>query len=297
MFIVSCLMLAASLIAPTAIAEKYVRKQMMIDASGSKAIREMLAQAQDEKLYGLSALYDGSGFVRIPAGEFLMGSRNGNDDEQPVHRVRISRSFEMGKFEVTQTQWESVMASNRNAHEGPRTKTVAHGDAVAASDPSHFKGPTLPVENVSWDDVQQFLGALNALDKKHLYRLPTEAEWEYACKAGNMGENAERLNAVAWYRDSSGGKTQPVGQKEPNAWGLYDMHGNVWEWVQDWYAAGYYKNNPVTDPQGSGPASYRVYRGGSWHSSTTDCHSAFRSFDLPINRSYAVGFRLVRTAK
>lgn len=297
MFILSCVMLAVSLTASTANAQKHVHQQMIVNASGGKAVSEMLVKAQDEKLYGLSALYDGSGFVRIPAGEFLMGSRRGNVDEQPVHRVRIRQNFEMGKFEVTQAQWESVMASNRNAHAGPGTKQVAHGDAVAASDPSHFKGPTLPVENVSWDDVQQFLLALNALDKKHLYRLPTEAEWEYACKASGTGEHAGSLNAVAWYRDNSRGQTQPVGRKEPNAWGLYDMHGNVWEWVQDWYTAGYYRNSPAIDPQGSGPASYRVYRGGSWHSSITDCHSAFRSFDLPVNRSYAVGFRLVRTAK
>jgi len=334
-FILSCLMLPASLIATTAMAQKYVHVQVMIDADGlvkrrhfgtafdettplhpefvnmpegirslflpnnalgCKAVREVRAKAQDEKLYGLSALYDGSGFVRIPAGEFLMGSRNGNGDEQPVHRVRIRQSFEMGKFEVTQAQWESVMGSNRNAHAGPGTKEMAHGDAVAVSDPSHFKGSTLPVENVSWDDVQQFLGALNALDKKHVYRLPTEAEWEYACKAGGAGEKAESLSTAAWYRDNSKSQTQPVGQKEPNAWGLYDMHGNVWEWVQDWYSHVYYRNSPATDPPGAGPASYRVYRGGSWHSSPTDCRSAFRSFDLPVNRSYAVGFRLVKTA-
>ncbi|HVF28549.1 MAG TPA: formylglycine-generating enzyme family protein [Pyrinomonadaceae bacterium] len=270
---------------------------LLSNASGSKAEREMRAKAQDEKRYGLSALYDGSGFVRVPAGEFLMGSRGGNNDERPVHRVRISQNFEMGKFEVTQAQWEAVMGGTAGAHAGRGDKKTAEDDAAAGSDPSHFKGSTLPVENVSWEDVQQFLRALNARDSRHAYRLPTEAEWEYACRAGSRGDSAESLNAVAWYRENSQNQTQPVGEKEPNAWGLYDMRGNVWEWVQDWYSPVYYKNSPAVNPQGPESGSYRVYRGGSWHSSATDCGLAFRSFDLPVNRSYSVGFRLVRTVK
>ncbi|MEJ7711812.1 MAG: formylglycine-generating enzyme family protein [Pyrinomonadaceae bacterium] len=270
-------MVAASLIATTAVAHP----------------------VQEEKLYGLSALYDGSGFVRIPAGEFLMGARNGNGDEQPIHRVRINRSFEMGKFEVTQAQWQAVMGSNEDAHarRRPEKEKVAQREAMPNSDPSHFKGSNLPVENVSWDDVQQFLQALNARDSKHLYRLPTEAEWEYACSAGSKGDPDGSLDVTAWYRDNSSSQTQPVGQKQPNAWGLYDMHGNVWEWVQDWYGPVYYKNSPTVDPQGPESGSYRMYRGGSWHSSATDCRLAFRSFDLPVNRSYSLGLRLVRTEK
>lgn len=265
-------------------------------AFGGAGVGGMRAQVREEKLYGISALYDGSGFVRIPAGEFLMGARNGNGDERPVHRVRISRSFEMGKFEVTQAQWEAVMDGRVDAHAGQDDKRTAEGDGMVNSDPSHFKGSTLPVENVSWDDVQRFLEALNARDHKHLYRLPTEAEWEYACRAGSKGDYAGNLHAVAWYRDNSKNQTQPVGQKEPNAWGLYDMHGNVWEWVQNWYDPRY-KNNSTIDPQGPASGSYRVYRGGSWHSSATDCRSAFRSFDLPVNRSYSLGLRLVRTTR
>ncbi|MDQ3686645.1 MAG: formylglycine-generating enzyme family protein [Acidobacteriota bacterium] len=257
----------------------------------------MTAGVQKEKRYGLSALYDGSGFVRLPAGEFLMGSASGNSDERPVHRVRISRNFEMGKFEVTQAQWEAVMGGSAGAHAGQGNKKTAEEGTLAGSDPSHFKGSRLPVENVSWDDVQQFLRALNARDSRHVYRLPTEAEWEYACRAGSKGDDAESLNTVAWYRDNSQSQTQPVGEKEPNAWGLYDMHGNVWEWVQDWYGPVYYKNSPAVNPQGPESGSYRVYRGGSWHSSATDCKLAFRSFDLPVNRSYSLGLRLVRTVK
>lgn len=266
-------------------------------ASSGKAAREMGTRVQDEKLYGLKALYDGSGFARVPAGEFLMGSRNGGGDERPVHRVRISRSFEMGKFEVTQAQWEAVMGSNRDAHAEPEKESGAPGEPMVSDNPSHFKGSTLPVENVSWDDVQQFLRQLNRLDSNHRYRLPTEAEWEYACRAGSTKESAGSLDAVAWYTSNSGGQTQPVGQKQPNAWGLYDMHGNVLEWVQDWYAHDYYRNGPATDPQGPESGSYRVYRGGSWYGSAADCRPAFRSFDLPGNRYYSLGLRLVRTAK
>lgn len=257
----------------------------------------MSVRVQEEKLYGLKALYDGSGFVRIPAGEFLMGSRGGSGDERPVHRVRISKSFEMGKFEVTQAQWEAVVGSNRDAHASPEKGSSAQGEPVVSSNPSHFKGSTLPVENVSWDDVQQFLRWLDKLDSRHRYRLPTEAEWEYACRAGRTKDDAGSLDAVAWYRANSGGQTQPVGQKQPNAWGLYDMQGNVLEWVQDWYGHDYYRNGPATNPQGPVSGSYRVYRGGSWYGSAADCRAAFRSFDLPGNRYYSLGLRLVRTAK
>ncbi len=251
--------------------------------------KTVASHPQEENLFGLGALLDGSGFVRIPAGEFLMGADKGNDDEKPAHRVRIGQSVEMGKFEVTQAQWEAVMSRPPEAHARP-------GSRPAVVNPSYFKGSTLPVENVSWDEVQQFLRALNARDRQHEYRLPTEAEWEYACRAGRE-EEPDKLEAQAWYRDNSSGHTQPVGQKQPNAWGLYDMHGNVWEWVQDWYDPNYYKNSPATDPKGPEAASYRVYRGGSWYSSVTDCRAAMRGFDLPSNHYYSLGFRLVRIAK
>src|SRR6185295_12837821 len=129
-----------------------------------------------------------------------------------VHKVRITRQFEIGKYEVTQEQWQAVMGDN----------------------PSNFKGANLPVEKVSWNDAQDFLLKLNARDG-YTYRLPTEAEWEYACRAGSMGDFAGELDDVAWYDKNSGSKTHPVGQKRPNVWGLYDMHGNVSEWCSDWY--------------------------------------------------------------
>jgi len=248
-----------------------------------------------EQHYGIRALLDGRAFARIPAGEFLMGSKDGNGDERPAHRVRISRGFEMGKYEVSQAQWEAVMIGSPAAHAGPRRQDAA--PAEAGGNPSYFKGASLPVENVSWDDAQEFIRLLNARDHSHQYRLPTEAEWEYACRAGGTGDQAGNLDAVAWHRGNSGGQTHPVGQKQPNAWGLYDMHGNVLEWVGDWYRQDYYQNRRAVDPQGPPSASYRVYRGGSWYSSASDCRSAFRGFDLPANHYYSVGFRLVRAPK
>src|SRR5688572_10735614 len=152
-------------------------------------------------------------FVKIPAGEFLMGSDNGEDNEKPAHRVVISRGFEMGKYEVTQAEWEALMGSN----------------------PSKFKGTDLPVEQVSWDDAQSFIKAMNARNDGYEYRLPTDAEWEYAARAGATGDygGTGNLSEMGWYGGNSGGKTHPVGGKTANAWGLYDMHGNSWEWCQD----------------------------------------------------------------
>jgi formylglycine-generating enzyme required for sulfatase activity len=164
-------------------------------------------------------------FVLIQAWTFQMGSNNGEPNEKPVHMVRISRPFYLGKYEVTQAQWEAVMGNN----------------------PSQFKGdPNSPVENVSWDDVQEFIKRLKRLNTRESgvkYRLPREAEWEYAAQAGtttaySFGNDPSQLGEYAWYGENANGETHPVGQKKPNPWGLYDMHGNVWEWVQDWYGVG-----------------------------------------------------------
>ena len=205
-----------------------------------------------------------------------MGSLNGNGDERPPHLVRISRGFEMGKYEVTQVEWEALMGSN----------------------PSRFKSADRPVENVSWDDVQRFIRKLNAKSDGFIYRLPTEAEWEYACRAGTTGDYAGSLDDMGWYERNSNGQTHPVGQKRPNAWGLYDMHGNVWEWVQDWF--GPYDPSMVTDPHGPASAKYRTNWGGGWSFWAAYCRSAKRDGDAPGDRgdrSGFLGFRLVRTAK
>jgi formylglycine-generating enzyme required for sulfatase activity len=219
----------------------------------------------------------GMEFVLIPAGTFMMGSEKGEADERPVHRVTISQPFYLGKYEVTQAQWQAVMGRN----------------------PSLFQGDaTLPVEQVWWDEVQEFLRKLNAMEGGNKYRLPTEAEWEYAARAGSsteysFGDATSQLGDYAWYRANSGGKTHPVGQLKPNAWGLYDIHGNVMEWVQDWY--GRYPAEPVTDPQGPPSGTHRMRRGGAWNSVAAVCRSANR-YSVPGFRDDFLGVRVLRTA-
>jgi len=244
--------------------------------------------------YGVTALLDGSAMVRIPAGEFAMGSASGDADEAPVHRVRITHAYEMGKFEITQAQWETVM-TDPHAQPGAVRTTPEH--VAVSSTPSRFKGGALPVDSVSWDDIQVFLARLNARDRDHLYRLPTEAEWEYACKAGSHGDGSAALATEAWYKDNSGDRTRPVGEKQPNAWGLFDMLGNAAEWVQDWYGHDYYAESPATDPTGPGSGSYRIYRGGCWFDLAKYCRATARKFDFPVNRHDSVGFRVVRTPR
>lgn len=255
-----------------------------------------LAAMQDDgaaQTHGLDELMQGSGIVRIRAGEFSMGSENSGDDEQPVHRVRIAHDFEIGKYEVTQAQWATVMT---DAHPDPAHPMVNAQGTEVSRDPSHFKGASLPVESVSWDDVELFLKRLNARDSNHGYRLPTEAEWEYACKAGHK-ERPEALGATGWCKSDSGEQTHPVGLKKPNAWGLYDMDGNVAEWVQDWYSRNYYEGSPRVDPTGPRGGTYRVFRGGSWLDTPERCRAAYRGFDFPVSRFYNVGFRVVRFSK
>jgi formylglycine-generating enzyme required for sulfatase activity len=221
--------------------------------------------------------------VLIPAGEFRMGSPDSDDDaddEKPQHQVRITRRFYLGKYEVTQQQWEPVMGDN----------------------PSEFKGPRNPVERVSWDDCQDFLRRLN---RKHTspgatFRLPTEAEWEYACRAGSttrwcFGDEEARLGEYAWYNDNSERTTHPVGQKKGNAWALYDMHGNVWEWCADWYEGEYYGSSPSNDPKGPNSGRYRVRRGGSWSGNPRYTRSADRAGLTPDDRNQNYGFRVART--
>jgi len=211
-------------------------------------------------------------FVPIPPGGFDMGSENRDSDERPVHRVRVSKAFELGKYPVTQEQWEAGMGSN----------------------PSYFKGPDRPVETVSWNDVQEFLKKLNRRGDGHLYRLPTEAEWEYAARAGTTGDSPAELDAVAWYHGNSRAQTHPVGQKQPNAWGLYDMLGNVWEWCRDWYSPDYYRNSPTVDPPGPPSGSQRVLRGGSSYYNASYLRAATRFRGEPGDRSINLGFRCVR---
>lgn len=221
----------------------------------------------------------GMQFVLIPAGQFRMGfaGRDADHDEQPVHTVMISQPFYLGKYEVTQQQWRLVMGNN----------------------PSRFTGDEArPVEQVSWEDVQAFIHRLNLREQSTNYRLPTEAEWEYAARAGSatmysFGNDMSLLGTYAWYADNSQGTTHPVGQLKPNAWGLHDLYGNVWEWVHDRYGA--YTDTTVTDPQGATVGSDRLVRGGSWPYHARYCRSAYRYGLDPTYRFDSIGFRLVKT--
>ncbi len=219
--------------------------------------------------------------IKLPGGEFTMGS-NEYDDEKPPHQVKLS-PFAIGKYEVTQRQWKVVMGNN----------------------PSQFNwSDDLPVENVSWEMARDFIKRLNARVSGGTWRLPTEAEWEYAARAGSrsrysFGDDASQLHNYAWFYDSSdygmqAKQTHPVGHLRPNGFGLYDIQGNVWEWCSDWYDAGYYKQSTGTDPQGPSAGSYRVHRGGGWGNGAVDCRSADRGWNASGNRSDDLGFRLVR---
>ena len=218
--------------------------------------------------------------VFVEGGTFRMGatSEQGADAyyyEKPVHSVTLS-DYYIGKYEVTQAQWEAVMGSN----------------------PSHFtgfEGDNRPVEWVSWEDIQKFIAKLNQKTGK-TYRLPTEAEWEYAARGGNKSQGykyagSNEIGEVAWYKENSGNKTHPVGQKQPNELGLYDMTGNVWEWCQDWY--GDYSSASRTDPTGPASGSSRVLRGGCWWYIAGYCRVSYRIHDYPSVRSGIFGFRLV----
>ncbi|MFL5244759.1 MAG: formylglycine-generating enzyme family protein [Gemmataceae bacterium] len=234
--------------------------------------------------------------VVIPAGSFEMGSRTGKEDESYVHRVSLD-SFFMDKFEVTQAEFERLHLPN----------------------PSHFKGAALPAEQITWAQAAFCCNARSrdeglqpcyneqtgecSFDADG-YRLPTEAEWEYACRAGSeadycFGGDPRKLGEYAWYADNSAKKTHPVGKKKPNAWGLYDMHGNVAEWCNDVYDKGYYQTSPATNPRGPADGKENVLRGGAWKSSADAVRSSYRLGDNPgfsdacLARD-AIGFRCVR---
>jgi formylglycine-generating enzyme required for sulfatase activity len=216
--------------------------------------------------------------VLIRPGSFMMGNEKGDDDEKPVHKVTISKPFYLGKFEVTQEQWQAVMGSN----------------------PSHFRGAKNPVDRVSWEACQAFIKKLNEkfAHAQVTFGLPTEAEWEYACRAGStsrcgFGDRQSKLAEYAWFTDDAGGTTHPVGQKKPNAWGLYDMHGNVWEWCGDWYDGDYYKRSPAVDPTGPTAVTSRVLRGGSWSDPLPYCRSSYRYCLPPWFCVYCYGVRVL----
>ena len=229
--------------------------------------------------------------VWISAGTFTMGTSSSQEQalrsggiwqdwmarEQPAHPVTISKGFWLGKYEVTQAQWKSVMGSK----------------------PSYYKGSNRPVEQVSWEDVQGFIEKLNQAEGRKIYRLPTEAQWENAARAGTssmwpFGNSESQLGSYAWYSgNNTPSGTKEVGRKQANAWELHDMLGNVYEWCEDWYGA--YPSGSQTDPTGAASGSYRVFRGGVFSGDARYVRPAFRDCGTPSGRSGYVGFRLLRT--
>ena len=227
-------------------------------------------------------------FAYIPAGTFTMGSPDSEEgrgaDEGPQHEVTISQGFYLGKYEVTQGQWENVMGT-----------TPWSGKSWVEENADH------PAVYVSWEDVQAFIQKLNDAAGKELYRLPTEAEWEYACRAGtttrwSFGDDESDLGDYAWYNDNAWDVGEryahEVGTKLANPWGLYDMHGNVYEWCLDWY--GSYSSEAQTDPSGPESGSYRVLRGGSWKSASSLVRCTYRDRGHPEDRYFLIGFRCAR---
>ena len=244
------------------------------DLKPGSAIARELADAERARMGRGPSGPAGMVFEWIPGGEFLMGSTSGQayGSERPTTDVRITRGFWLGKYEVTQAEWFAVMQTTPSTHAGCGR---------------------CPVERVSWTDVQEYIRRLNAREGAGVYRLPTEAEWEYAARAGTTEDRYGTLGSVAWHVGNSTGGSQRVGGKTPNRWGLHDMLGNVFEWVQDWY--GQYPGGSVADPKGPGSGSERVCRGGSWRRDQRQARAPNRGRGQPHVRNDNLGFRLVRT--
>jgi len=246
------------------------------DVAIREAEEDLRHQEMRKNLAALAAEEIASNMVRIPGGSFRMGCtiEQGEDcweNERPEHRVTVS-TFYINKYQITQAQWRAIMGS----------------DPIEL----HNKACDLcPVEGVNWMDVQEFISELNRFTGSN-YRLPTEAEWEYAARGGEnyTYSGSNNIMTIAWYRDNSGGRTHPVGSKAPNKFGLYDMTGNVFEWCNDWF--GNYFSGSKTDPMGPTSGTTRVVRGGSYHSVTQDCRVSFRGYRAPWMRNVHLGFRL-----
>jgi formylglycine-generating enzyme required for sulfatase activity/serine/threonine protein kinase len=231
---------------------------------------------------------------RISGGKdtFTMGSpedEEGRYDTETQHEVKLTHGFWMGKYPVTQGQWEVVMGGNPSCFQNEIV--LKEGFLGFGRETRKFSKPMHPVEQVSWEDGQEYLKKLKTEGGKGAYRLPTEAEWEYACRAGTRGRYAGKLDEMGWYSANSGSQTQEVGKKRANGWGLHDMHGNVWEWVADWYGA--YPKGLHVDPTGPANGSYRVYRGGGWSGAAAYCRVASRIIVRPTSARSYLGFRVV----
>lgn len=258
----------------------YGSRYYKVCAVGHGLTSEMSAASEEVSIeyvvhpeYNVQVTVNGVSFtmIKVEAGTFQMGSTSGRDNEQPVHQVTLTNDYYIGETEVTQELWQAVMGSN----------------------PSYFKGSKLPVEQVSWNECQTFIAKLNELTGKN-FRLPTEAEWEFAARGGNASQGytysgSNTVGDVAWYSSNSSSKTHEVATKAPNELGIYDMSGNVWEWCQDWY--GSYNSEAQTNPTGPASGSSRVYRGGSWYNYDGYCRVACR-YRATLPTYYYLGLRL-----
>ena len=257
-----------------------VNEDGKVDISDIVAVINIIATGGDDIVTptpGKTVTYEVEGvkfkMVEVEGGTFYMGSETGYSNEMPVHEVKLN-SFSIGQTEVTQELWEAVMRKN----------------------PSYFIGNNRPVEQVSWGDCQTFINELNMITGLN-FRLPTEAEWEYAARGGNQSKGytysgSNNLREVGWYDIISDGATHDVATKAPNELGIYDMSGNVREWCQDWHGSSYYASSVINNPTGPSSGSGRVNRGGSWSNAATSCRCAIRISGAPSFTSYDLGFRL-----
>jgi formylglycine-generating enzyme required for sulfatase activity len=235
-----------------------------------------IAQSTDKKVVVTSPVPIDPPMVFVKGGTFVMGDSGGLRKERPAHSVTIRVGFVICKYEVTQRLWMQVMGSNPSRHKGC---------------------DDCPVENVTWRSIRQFLKRLNTLTGRH-YRLPTEAEWEYAASGGEKSKGYTYSGSndpaeVGWYKPNADNMTHPVGQKKPNELGLYDMCGNVWEICSDWYHPGYYKRSTAVNPKNTHPGLYRVVRGGSWRSGPERCYNKARNRNIMDHHISNGGFRLI----
>jgi len=281
--------------------------------SGTVTVTPGTGSAQDVTVQMSVAGGPAQGFVLLQSGTFTMGSPTGElcrESNETQHQVTLTRGVYVGVTEVTQAQWLATMGWNASHFSGPDrpVETVTWYDAVSyCNQRSVADGltPAYTISDPSYNGVHIISAAVAWNQEADGYRLLTEAEWEYACRAGSSSAfcnggisqcycgSGPYLGLVGWYCGNAGSQTHDVAQKDPNAWGLYDMHGNVWEWCWDWYGD---QGGPAIDPTGPGSGSYRVGRGGCWYSYAQVCRSAYRHHDWPAMRGDAVGLRLARTA-
>lgn len=280
LFLVGCFMASLQLCAQGIIVNKTDGTKVYYPAEQVQSITTYGYGEEPQPVDGETQTFIANGveftMVKVEGGTFLMGATaeqgsDADEDEKPAHEVQLS-TFCIGQTEVTQALWEAVMGSN----------------------PSYFKGQKLPVEYVSWNNCQTFITKLNQLTGQQ-FRLPTEAEWEFAARGGNSSKGykyagSNSVDDVAWYYYNSENKTHEVASLQPNELGIYDMSGNVWEWCQDWY--GSYSSSVVNNPTGPNSGSYRVLRGGSWFNNSGSCRVSGRSGDTPGDRGSDLGLRL-----